>query len=335
MKKAIAAFLLVAIIAVSLVGAYYWWNTNSTPPSTSSETKTILIKKGTSADAIAQILYEEGIIKSPLAFKVYVQFTGKSQSVQAGEYDLPLDQNIQVVTARLLSGPSEIWVTIPEGYRREQIAHRFANSFGLVGENFNAFVTDFMTASEGEEGFLFPDTYLFPKTASAEKVVSMMSDTFGKKITPDIQAGIESSPYTQNQLITMASILERETKTDAERPMVAGILWKRLENEWPLQVDASVQYGVASFSCVPTNVNCEWWPILTINDIEAPSVYNSYKNPELPPSPIASPGLLSIEAAIFPEESEYWFYIHAPDGTIYYAETVEGHNANIVKYLGK
>ena len=117
--------------------------------------------------------------------------------------------------------------------------------------------------------------------------------------------------------------------------MVAGILWKRIENDWPLQVDAANQYGVASVNCSPFDQECDWWPILTKSDIEADSPYNTYKYPGLPPSPIACPGLSSINAAVFPEDSGYWFYIHEPNGTIHYAETIEEHNSNIARYLGK
>jgi UPF0755 protein len=125
----------------------------------------------------------------------------------------------------------------------------------------------------------------------------------------------------------MASIIERETKTNEERPVVAGILWKRLENDWPLQVDATLQYAIANSET--------WWPILTKEDLEINSSYNSYKFTVLPPTPIASPGLSSIKASANPQDSDYWFYIHDPEAQIHYAETIEEHNNNIRKYLGK
>ncbi|MEJ2347990.1 MAG: endolytic transglycosylase MltG, partial [Patescibacteria group bacterium] len=145
---------------------------------------------------------------------------------------------------------------------------------------------------------------------------------------------INNSGYNLNQIITLASLLERETITNEERPVVAGILWKRVEAGWPLQVDAAVQYAIATADC-QGKIECEWWPILTKEDLAINSSYNTYKYPGLPPAPIASPGLSSIKAAIFPEDSPYWFYLHDADGEIHYAETLEEHNANVSRYLGK
>jgi UPF0755 protein len=136
-----------------------------------------------------------------------------------------------------------------------------------------------------------------------------------------------NSNLTFSEAIVMASILERETKTDAERPIVAGILLNRIEDGMPLQVDASVQYAVG------TSKN--WWPILTLEDLKINSSYNTYKFRGLPPGPIASPGLSSIEAVMNPEKSDFWYYIHDSDGKIHYAKTLAEHNANIAKYLGK
>jgi len=139
-----------------------------------------------------------------------------------------------------------------------------------------------------------------------------------------------------NQIITMASIVERESRINTERPVVSGILWKRLETDgWLLQADATVQYAVASENCKLKIENCQWWPILTREELEIDSPYNSYKFSSLPPAPIASPGLASIKAAVFPEESSYWFYIHDPEGEIHYAATITEHNLNVRKYLGK
>ncbi|MBU0569962.1 endolytic transglycosylase MltG, partial [Patescibacteria group bacterium] len=162
-----------------------------------------------------------------------------------------------------------------------------------------------------------------------------MKSVFDSKITTELEAEIAKSNYGLDQIITLASLLERETITDAERPIVAGIIYKRLKNDWPLQIDASVQYAVSSAKCKVQSVKCDWWPILTLNDLEETnSPYNTYKFTGLPPAPIASPGISSIRAAISPEESSYWYYIHA-DGQIYYAKTLAEHNQNVRVYLNK
>ena len=134
----------------------------------------------------------------------------------------------------------------------------------------------------------------------------------------------------------MASILERETITDEERPVVAGILWKRIENDWLVQADATVQYAIANAKCQKLFDKCkDWWPILTLDDLEIDSPFNSYDKLGLPPTPIANPGLSALNASVNSVESKYWYYIHDPDGVIHYAEDLRGHNLNVRRYLGK
>ena len=139
---------------------------------------------------------------------------------------------------------------------------------------------------------------------------------------------------TQDQVI-LASLIERETKTAEERPIVAGILINRLNVGMALQVDAAVQYAIGSTKCTVQSTKCDWWPILTKNDLASASKFNTYKYPGLPPTPIANPGTSSLTAAFNPTGNDYWYYIHDNDGQIHYAKTLSEHNANIAKYLGK
>jgi UPF0755 protein len=151
-----------------------------------------------------------------------------------------------------------------------------------------------------------------------------MNDTFTAKtsgLTP------QGSNLSFADSVILASILERETKTDAERPVVAGILINRLNLGMPLQVDATVQYAVGTSK--------DWWPILTLEDLKVNSLYNTYKYAGLPPGPIANPGLSSLKAAFNPAQTDYLYYIHDPTGQIHYAKTLAEQNANIAKYLGK
>jgi len=285
------------------------------PSSDSSKTR-FLITKGMSAGEIAKKLEGEGLIKSELAFRIYVQINDLSKNIPAGEYDISKNLDLKGVISALLGGPSEVWVTIPEGLRREEIAKKLVLALGLTLDEAKLFEGEFLRYSAGLEGYLFPDTYLFPKDVAAEKVVARLNEVFGTR------AGEISS----NQVI-LASLIERETKGNQEKPVVAGIILKRLSADWPLQIDATVQYAVGSVD--------DWWPILTREDLEINSPYNSYKNQGFPPTPIANPGLASINAAKKPEESDYWFYLHDSSGQIHYAATLEEHNENISKYLGK
>lgn len=328
MKKILVLLLLLVALGV---GTIYWWSVAVRPTSTDETVRDFLITKGASASQIGNKLAQEGLIKDSLAFKFYLQLTGAAGRIQAGEYALSPNLNLFQIVNELLRGPKEIWVTIPEGLRREEIAERFAN--GLLKEDKETFIDDFLTASADKEGMLFPDTYIFPKTASASAIVSKLASTFDSRIDSQMEKDIAASGYGLNEILVMASIVEREAVTEGERPIVAGILFKRLEAGWPLQADATLQYAVASTKCKGQSTGCKWWEIPTVVDRQLNSAYNTYRNTGLPPAPIANPGLSSIKAAIYPEDSDYWYYLHDSKGKIYYARTLEEHNANISRYL--
>lgn len=323
------------LAALSFVG-YRWWKENTLPISGSKESVYLTIPKGKSASWIGEKLYKENLIKSPLAFKFYVQFFGKQGNINAGEFKLSPSMDLAGIVETLQGGPIELWVTIPEGLRREEVVGIFIEGLEKNIEQGQVFKNKFLTLSRDVEGSLFPDTYLFPPDASASVVVARLVQTFENK-TKDLKKTGLASKYSFDEVITMASILERETITDEERPIVAGILWKRLEaNGWLLQADATNQYAVGTVNCKSRIANCDdWWPILTKEDLEINSPYNSYKFKNLPPTPIANPGIKSIEAASNPNPSDYWFYIHDLDGQIHYGKTISEHNANVRKYLGK
>ncbi len=316
MKKLLFLPLFLVIVVAAV---FFWFYKNSGAPSATEKFSYFIIAKGSSASQIGNKLESAGFIKSALAFKLYMQFTGQSGKLQTGEFRLTPSYSLFQMADTLFKGPVELWVTIPEGLRREEIAQKFAVTLNKD----DSFITDFLQVSKGEEGYLFPDTYLFPRDITAVAVTEKLTDTFASK-TQNLE---NNSGLTFDQAIVLASLLERETKTDGERPTVAGILIKRLNSGWPLQIDAAVQYAVGTSK--------DWWPILTLDNLSIKSPYNTYKNRGLPPTPIASPGLASIKAALNPTESNYWYYIHDKNGLIHYAETLEEHNANIAKYLGK
>lgn len=309
---------LIAIFVVVLGG--FWFYKNSQPVSKKEAFDYFVINKGAGVSQIGNKLKSAGYIKSALAFKLYIQFTGQTNKLAPGEFRLTPSYSLFQTIETLFKGPVEIWVTIPEGLRREEIAGKFAVSL----DKDSNFVSEFLASSKGEEGYLFPDTYLFPKDASASSVVKRMIATFNAKTSGFEPKG---SDLSFAETVTVASLLERETKTDAERPMVAGIILNRLNAGMPLQIDASVQYAVG------TSKN--WWPILTLEDLKINSPYNIYKFKGLPPGPIASPGISSLKAAFSPTANDYWYYIHDTSGQIHYAKTLSEHNANIAKYLGK
>jgi len=305
MKKIILFLLFVPLICI---GVGYWFYVNTLAPTSDKSFRDFLIVKGSGASQIGNKLQKEGFIKSALVFKIYVQVTGTASKIQAGEYRLSSSESLFEIVNQLKRGPVEIWVTIPEGLRREEIASRFTSSLGKE-ENFRK---ELLAFSEGEEGYLFPDTYLFPKTASASAVVDKLTRTFDAKTS--------ETNLTRDQVI-LASLIERETKTAEERPIVAGILMNRLGIGMALQVDATIQYAKGN-----------WEPVVSA-DKNISSPYNTYKFAGLPPGPIASPGLSSLQAAANPADTDYFYYLHDSKGKIYYARTLAAHNENIRKYL--
>lgn len=332
--KLIVAFLLVVAL-ISLVCIFIWWSSATSAPSSASEEKTVIINRGSSAEKIGGILKEAGVIKNTTAFKLYLQKENLNTSIPPGKFKIPQNLNLSDVIEILLEGPVEKWVTVPEGLRREQVPALFADVLELEGVERQEFIVSFLLASSEKEGFLFPDTYLVDPDVTATAVVSMMENTFSKKVTEDMVEALSDLGFSLDEGVIMASLLERETLTGAERPIVAGILFNRLEAGWPLQVDAAVQYAMANVSCGDGALECaEWWPRLTKStDLELDSPYNVYLYSGLPPSPIASPGFASLEAVAFPERSDYWFYLHDPDGNIHYSRSLEEHNQNIARYL--
>ena len=296
-SKFLIISLLFLLVLISLI---FYIRQAFLPVSNDDKSIDFIIPKGSSVSIIGKNLEKAGLIKNAIVFKFYVQVTNSQNKIQAGEFQLASSFTLSQILDKLKKGPSEIWVTIPEGLRREEIATKFTTTLAKDEE----FTKEFLTLAKDKEG------YLFPKTATATQIVNKLTSTFNKKI----------SDVTYKQVI-MASMLERETFADSEKPIVAGILYKRIKNDWPLQVDATLQY-----------IKGEWEPVYSI-DKELNSPFNTYKNLGLPPSPISNPGLSSIEAAISPEESDYWYYIHDNDAKIHFARTLEEHNANIAKYL--
>ncbi|MBU0572568.1 endolytic transglycosylase MltG [Patescibacteria group bacterium] len=331
MKRLIIPTLLITLLIISGV---FWWKQNSKPVSTNESLQSFLIPKGYSASQIGNKLADQNLIKSSFAFKLYVQVMAKSKRIQAGEYLLAPSFSLFKIVVQLTSGPVEEWVTIPEGLRREEVVEKYISVLKRNETDAEVFRQDFLTITANKEGFLFPDTYLFPKTVSASIVANKMLSTFDSKISAQMDADINSSKYSLDQVIVLASIIERETRKDEERPVVAGILFNRLEIGMGLQVDATVQYALATANC-RVGTTCDWWPALTRDDMSINSSYNTYKYAGIPSTPIANPSLSSIAAVIYPTDSSYLYYLHDEDGEIHYAETLDGHNENVRKYLGK
>lgn len=326
-------FLVVFIGLVSGGTIYFWWKFVSGPVDVSNnQPLMVVIPKGASAAEVGKILFDKGIIKDPFVFRLAAQVKGKAGEIIPGAYKLSPDKPLLDTLLQLLIGPSDIRVTIPEGFRREQIAARLKNSLGSQENEFN--LKEFILLTNGLEGQLFPDTYEIPQDATPQSIITMMTENFDNRtsglFTPPFPDGL-----TIQKILTVSSIIERETKdSQGERPIVAGILLKRLQAGWPIQADATLQYAKDSrtiLSGIPANF--QFWQPITPDDKLIETPFNTYLHVGLPPSPISNPGLSAIKAVLDPQNSPYWFYLHAPDGTIHFAATLEEQQANITKYL--
>lgn len=305
----------IILITLFSLGIFFWWEL--TPPSSTGKEIFFVIKRGENLFSIGKRLKEQGLIRNPLSFYLAIFIKGKQEKIQAGSFDLRVGLSPWEIVEILTHGVNDVWVTFPEGWRREEFARRLSSNL----ENFNE--EEFLRLTENLEGYLFPDTYLLPKHASPSALVKIFTKNFEKKV------GLIS----KEELI-LASIVEREVKHSQDRPIVAGILLKRMRANWPLQVDATVQYAKANRECKFLSLEkCEWWPKVTSEDIKIDSPFNTYKYKGLPPSPICNPGLESIRAVLNPLPTDYWYYLSDEKGIVHFAKTIEEHNQNIDKYL--
>lgn len=319
--------LLILIISAPLALLKYY-NYLLTPVSSNETSQRFVIKPGQPFIQIAQNLEKEKLIRSAIAFRLLVSQLGITTKIQAGDYQIPRDLSSQEIAKLLTFGALDIWVTFPEGQRIEQQAETLVDKLKTAdNEKYQFNKEDYI--AQAEEGYMFPDTYLIPKEASASATAEKLRSTFDAKVPKSlIIKGLQNN-LTQNQVIILASLIEREAKTNEERGIIAGILLNRLKAGMPLQVDATVQYAKGYNSA-----NKTWWPTVTQEDYTSvKSPYNTYLHAGLPPGPICNPGLDSITAAAQPADTDYFYYLHDSKGKIHYAKTGEEHKENIQKYL--
>lgn len=323
MKK-FGLLMLVAIFAVSAF--LVWFFVNIRPVSSGSTQVNFTVPKGSSAGEVGKLLFDKGLIRNSSVFKIYIQFSGKSSDIQVGDYKLAPSMNIFQIADILTSPAPLVRVTIPEGLRKEEVAQKFT----LALEKDKSFTAALLLEFQNEEGYLFPDTYYLAREAAPKAILLSMKSNYEartKGLKPNGDVELNAS-----QLLTLASIIERETRNANERPVVAGIYFNRLKMGMPLQADATVQYAAASLVCQPLN-ECNWWKPVTSVDLQTDSPFNTYKNAGLPPSPIGNPGLSAIKAVYAPQKTEYLYYIHDNGGNIHYARTLDEHNKNVNRYL--
>lgn len=305
--------LIVVVFLISSTALYIVF-----PPAKFPQDQVITIPEGTSVLTAANLLRDAGYIKSSTAFWFGVETLLGGRPIIAGDYTFSSSRDVFTIAYSLVNGiygDTRIRVTIPEGSNRRQMAAIFSTAL----QNFDDDL--FMTLTKNKEGYLFPDTYLFFPSVTTNQVIKKMEENFSKKIA-DFQEEIISSGKSQEEIIIMASIIAKEAYGKLDSPTISGILWKRIDQDLPLQVDAPLVYEKTLQSSAEISAA-----------IRENSKYNTYKNKGLPPTPIGNPGTVAISAALNPKESNYLFYIHDKDGRVHYAQTFSQHKANIANHL--
>lgn len=311
----------ISALLIVIFFAWTWWIT-STASVSNSDNKPILfvVHNGDGVRTISANLANQHLIRSPTAFFILVKLMHIERSLQAGDFRLNRVMDAKEIALELTHGYHDAWVTTLEGWRNEEIANRLAKDLDIPE-------SEFLVVAH--EGYMFPDTYLIPRNASSSAIAALFLETFNKKVTSQMRRDAESTGLTLDQVITLASIVEREGRTDEDRPIIAGILLKRLKAGWPLQTDATIQYTLG----YQENEKSWWKKSLTDDDKKINSPYNTYLNPGLPPGAICNPGLASIRAVMYARETPYWYYLHDNQGIAHYAATIEEHNQNIRQFL--
>ncbi|OGD61882.1 hypothetical protein A2160_00785 [Candidatus Beckwithbacteria bacterium RBG_13_42_9] len=325
---AILIVILALVVGLPLVFLSWWWQVTIPIDPQDTEKQIIVVPKGAGVSTIAQTLKEKGLIRQELAFKIMVTKEGMAKNLQAGDFYLNKSMNLFEIAQTLTHGTVDVWVTVPEGLRREEMVAILTKSFSNQGVDFDG--PGFLAASKNLEGYLFPDTYLVPKIATADQIVKIFRDTFDTKMPDQEKLEANKLGLSFSQVVILASLVEREAKYNQDRAIVAGILVKRLKKDWPLQIDATIQYALGTKNC-QGKTECNWWPQVT--DTKLDSVYNTYLKQGLPPTPICNPSLTSIKAVLKPQDTKYWYYVSDSGGHLHYAETLEEQKTNITEYV--
>ena len=301
-------YVITLIVAVILIGGFLIYQGVYYPiESSSDETVIFLVKKGEGAKEISINLKEQGLIRYSSFFRAYALIENKAEELKAGEYELSPSMNIPEIVNKLASEDRiKKMITIIEGWTVKDIANYL----------------EVEELDPNLEGYLFPDTYEISPEDGIEEIIEKMFDNFNKKMSLELIEEIASQEKTIHEIVIMASLIEKEVKTFEDKKIVSGILWKRIEAGMPLQVDATIIYITGKKS---TKILQE--------ELEIDSPYNTYRYKGLPFGPICNPGMESILAAIYPESSEYWFYLSTPEGETIFSKSLKEHSEARAKYL--
>jgi len=311
-------FIVIGVVLVIMCFTIFLFLRQFSAPQKKAEEERIVIGLSTTETELIPKLKEQGYLRNEWAFHFVLERKGWLGKIEPGAYKVSKKMNAWQLADTLVNHPYQKWVVIPEGLRKEEIAERIQEKLGWL----DVTKTEFLANSE--EGYLFPDTYLFNLDYTGQEAAKRMENQFNEK-TADLFKEAKENNIRSDTLIVLASLVQREAANEKEMPLIAGIIWNRWLKEMLFQIDATIQYVLGE----PDN----WWPPIKPADYKIDSPYNTYLYQGRPPAPICNPGLAAIKAVIHPEESEYLYYLHDSERQIHLAKTYEEHLENIEKYL--
>jgi UPF0755 protein len=328
--RIIFGLLLVAMVALG-VAAYQtirWAEGPAIPPQEHPPSKVVVIPDGSTFQQVAALLERERLIKSRSAFVLFGKSQSADRKVHAGEYELNPGMTLAEILSKLVNGQVLLRpLTIPEGLTITQIADLVSQQ-GLTDRaeflrlaKDAAFVASLGIKAETLEGYLYPDTYKFSRPVKAREVLVAMVEQLRQVVGPDLLARMQELKMTLHEVLTLASVIEKETGSGGERPEISAVFHNRLKKHIPLQSDPTVIYGLPAFD-----------GNLHKKDLSSPSPYNTYRVQGLPPGPIANPGIQAIRATLYPSDSRSLYFVSRNDGTHQFSATLIEHNQAVEKY---
>lgn len=333
MKKIIVIFSILVVIGLIGMGTlfYYFPKLNTI----NKENTYLVIKGESSLEDISKELQDKSIIKSKDMFLIYTKTNGFSKSLKSGNYIIKTDTSYTDLILKLQSGESDFFiVTIPEGFTFYQIATRLEKNVDIKKEDFLKLSISDLTSNDivlkktnthyDLEGFLYPDTYYIPNGADEKNIANLMFNRFIGVFSDKYINRTKELSLNVNDVITIASLIEKEAANDNERSKIAGVIYNRMKKDMPLQIDASVIYARTKGEDTMEKV--------LYKDLKVQDAYNTYINIGLPPGPIGAPGKPSIEATLYPEEHDYLYYVANGEGHVF-SKTYEEHLSNVEKYI--
>jgi UPF0755 protein len=328
--RTVVGFLLVAMVALG-VAAYQtirWAEGPVIPAQERPPSKVVVIPDGSTFQHVASLLEREGLIRSRTVFVLIGKSQSADRKVHAGEYELNPGMTSAEILSKLLNGQVLLHpLTISEGLTIAQIADVVSQQgltdrveFLLLAKD-QAFIASLGIKAETLEGYLYPDTYKFPRPIKAREVLVAMVEQLRQVVGPDLLARMQELKMTMHEVLTLASVIEKETGSGGERPEISAVFHNRLKKHIPLQSDPTVIYGLPAFD-----------GNLHKKDLSSPSPYNTYRVQGLPPGPIANPGIQAIRATLYPSDSRSLYFVSRNDGTHQFSATLIEHNQAVEKY---